>query len=91
MEKDTINAHGASKFLRQKFYNDSDKFPIYICRNCEKPAIVNIKHKFLNCVRCEDNADIVKVNSSWVSKNLFHHFNSMGIDIKYGLNNYFSI
>lgn len=90
MEKDTINSHGASKFLRQKFYNDSDKFKIYVCRNCGKRAVVNTKHGLYKCSRCVDNADIVKVNSSWVANGLLDTLHAMGVGVKLGINEHFA-
>lgn len=82
MEKDTINAAGCPRFLRQKFYSHSDKSNIYVCRTCGYNAIVNIDSKIIYCKMCKDNADVVRVRSSWVSNNVFHILHAMGVDTK---------
>jgi DNA-directed RNA polymerase II subunit RPB2 len=67
MERDVICSHGASQFLREKFFNHSDGYTEYICR-CGKPAIVNKREGIFKCKSCKDMADITAVPTSWTSK-----------------------
>lgn len=34
MERDCIISHGTSKFLKERLMDISDKYIIYICKNC---------------------------------------------------------
>lgn len=47
MEKDVCNANGAMRFLKEKFYEHSDAFDVYICRNCGKYAVYNKEKKII--------------------------------------------
>lgn len=82
MEKDILIGNGLSRFLSEKFYDHSDGFNVYICRGCGKYATVNHKLKRYKCKKCNDNADITEVASSWTSKTLFQEAHSMNIGIR---------
>lgn len=85
MEKDVIISQGAGHFIMEKFRDDSDGFDIYVCRNCGKRPVVN---EFLNlevCNVCRDDADIVKISTTWASKLFMQEVESMGVAIKLGL------
>jgi DNA-directed RNA polymerase II subunit RPB2 len=81
MEKDVIISHGASHFLGEKFRDDSDGFEIYVCRNCGKRPVVNEKQGIAVCRVCRDNADIVKINSTWASKLFMQELESMNVGV----------
>ncbi len=77
MEKDVIITHGTSRFLLEKFYDDSDGLRIPFCRNCGNRAVVNKKLAMYKCKTCGDTADIVSVPSSWVANTLFDETSAM--------------
>lgn len=41
MEKDVLVAHGGSKFFRERMYDMSDKFGVYVCKRCGLIGAVN--------------------------------------------------
>lgn len=79
MEKDVLISNGLSRFLSEKFYDHSDGFKTYICRGCGKYAIVNHRLKRYRCSRCDSNADIAEIDSSWTAKLLTQEMHSMNI------------
>jgi len=82
MELWTITGHGCMRFLREKMFDHSDGFTVYICRNCGRDAIVNHAEKLYTCKRCKDNADIAAVTSGYASKLANMEFDAMGVGIK---------
>ena len=81
MERDVLCAHGASKFLQEKFFDHSDGFTEYICR-CGKAAIVNNEKGVYKCKYCKDNADIYGIPTSWSSKLFMQEMETMNVGIK---------
>lgn len=82
MEKDTIYSQGATMFITSKFYEDSDGFDVYICKNCGNDAIVNEKHKIYVCRTCDEMADIVKVPNRFAVHLFAQELRSMYVDLK---------
>jgi DNA-directed RNA polymerase beta subunit len=87
MERDVLCAHGASKFLQEKFFGHSDGFTEYICR-CGKAAVVNTKRNIYKCKYCKDNADISAVPTSWSSKLFMQEMETMNVGIRRHLTPY---
>jgi predicted RNA-binding Zn-ribbon protein involved in translation (DUF1610 family) len=67
--------------LFEKFYDDSDGIEVPICRICGRVSVVNEKMGIYKCKSCGDNADIVRVASSWVSRMFMHESSAMNIDM----------
>lgn len=81
MEKDCM-AISSVKFLQEKFIDHSDKYYIYICKNCNKKAVVNEKYNIYKCSYCGDNSDIVKIKTTWSCKQFFDEIESCNIGVK---------
>lgn len=81
MEKDVM-AFSSTKFLQEKFIDHSDKYYIYVCKNCNKKATVNEKYNIFKCYYCGDNSDIVKIKSTWSCKQFFDEIESCNIGVK---------
>ena len=82
MERDVLASHGVMKTLVEKYTDHSDGFTIYVCANCGNPAIVNEARKIYKCKICADNANIVKVLSTWSSNLFLTEVRSMNIGVK---------
>lgn len=84
MERDVIVSHGASRFLGEKAFSDSDGFYVYICAQCGNYATaVNHHERMFECRQCGDSANIYEIPSSWSSKLLFHEIQSSMIGTKF--------
>jgi DNA-directed RNA polymerase beta subunit len=81
MERDTLSSHGSSMFLREKFFNHSDGYTVYLCR-CGSHAIVNVAAGEYKCKKCGDLADIVAVKTSWTSKLFMQEMISCNIGVR---------
>jgi DNA-directed RNA polymerase II subunit RPB2 len=88
MENWAISAHGSLRCLMQKFFADSDGFTIHICRACGVRSVINTQQKIYKCNRCQQNADISAVSTSWSSKQFIDELSAMGIDSKFKLTPY---
>jgi DNA-directed RNA polymerase II subunit RPB2 len=78
MERDVMISHGASAFLRERLYNLSDPYLIYVCDECgliaRSKRCTNV-HKCLSCGCVE----ISRVKIPYVTKLLFQELMSMAI------------
>lgn len=81
MEKDCM-AISSIKFLQEKFIDHSDKYYIYVCKNCNKKAVVNEKYNIYKCSYCGDNSDIVKIKTTWSCKQFYDEIESCNIGVK---------
>ena len=79
MERDAIISHGASQFLRSRFYNCSDKYQIHVCRKCGMIATCNENINIYKCHTCENATDFAYVEIPYACKLLFHELQTMNI------------
>lgn len=87
MEKDALSAHGAMTVLYEKFVKHSDEFDRYMCRRCGGQAVYNPRklQQPLWCPICNNNCDIVRLNSTWMSNIIHHSLEASHIDVKYNM------
>ena len=82
MERDCLIAHGASNFLRDRFFYNSDAYRITVCDNCGMFA-VSVHKKKTFCPSCKDSRDSVgtfsEVHLPYACKLLFQELMSMCI------------
>lgn len=81
MEQWCLTAHGVSRFMSEKFRDHSDGYDYYICK-CGRQAIVNPKKNIYKCKYCRDNAEIVKVPTTWSSKLFMQEMDAMNVGVK---------
>jgi DNA-directed RNA polymerase II subunit RPB2 len=83
MEKDAMCSHGIMTALYEKFSLHSDNHTMYICRRCNYHAVYSKNYNIYKCKICKDNADIVRVPSTWMTNVIQHNLLGSYIDIKY--------
>lgn len=71
----------AVKSLYEKSTDHSDGFYIYVCKNCNRRAVVNESKKLYKCNTCLDDSDIVKIKTAWSVKTLLDEIESSNIGV----------
>ena len=71
MERDCIIAHGATKFLRERLFEQSDKYSIHVCEKCGNFATTPKE-----CKSCGTDK-IVNVQCPYISKLVMQELSSM--------------
>lgn len=83
MEKDCMLVHGASKFLHEKMFDQSDKFIINLCVPCKSYfKVAKDENGLFYCTGC-DGIDIVKFNFPFAAKLVFQELTAMGQKIEF--------
>lgn len=75
-----MHGHGVAHFLREKFFECSDEFYVYICKKCKLIANVN-KEENIHYCSC-DEIDFDKIALPYSTKLLFYELMGMGITLK---------
>lgn len=75
MERDAMIGHGASRFLKERLFDKSDVYQIYVCDGCG-----NIATSQKYCKAC-DSDQISKCNLPYASKLLFQELMAMSIKV----------
>lgn len=76
MERDCMIACGASRFLKERLYDVSDKFAVILCKNCG-----GICTSQTECKKC-DTTDIKKVAIPYVFKLLYQELMAMNLKLE---------
>jgi DNA-directed RNA polymerase II subunit RPB2 len=79
MERDCMISHGASSFTKDRIYDASDKFQVYICNPCGIIAPYNQKEKIHKCNICDNRCDFSCVKIPYSCKLLFQELISMNV------------
>ena len=88
MERDCMISHGAAKFLKERLFDVSDFYKVFVCVNCGFFAIANLKNNEFRCERCREgetglNTEIVQVNIPYACKLLIQELAAMHIAIRF--------
>ena len=75
MERDAMIGHGVSRFLKERLFDKSDLYQIYVCDGCG-----NIATTQKYCKAC-DSDQISKCNLPYASKLLFQELMAMSIKV----------
>ena len=79
MERDAIISHGASRFIRSRMYDVSDKYQIHVCKQCGMIASYNDKIHIHICHTCGNRTDFSYVEIPYACKLMFQELMTMNI------------
>ena len=79
MERDCMVSHGASRFTRERMYDVSDKYSVFICKKCGLIASYNDAIHVHHCRTCDNRVDFTYVEIPYACKLLFQELNTMNI------------
>jgi len=89
MERDVMVAHGISRFCRERLYEVSDKYSVYVCNKCGMIAQYNDKNtksaKSQNdfnvhlCKTCENTTDFARVEVPYAFKLLSQELQTINV------------
>lgn len=79
MERDCMISHGASRFTKERMYDVSDKYEVYVCKKCGMIASYNNEMNIHHCKICDNRVDFSHVEIPYACKLLFQELNTMNI------------
>ena len=79
MERDCMVSHGASSFTRERMYDVSDKYSVFVCKKCGLIAAYNNESNVHHCLTCDNRADFAFVKIPYSCKLLFQELNAMNV------------
>jgi len=79
MEMDCMLAHGSFGFLKERMMDVSDKFTVYVCRDCNMFAEANPQCNIYKCRNCENSSNFTKINIPYACKLLIQELQGMAI------------
>jgi intein/homing endonuclease len=79
MERDAIISHGASRFIRSRMYDVSDKYQVHVCKRCGMIASYNDKLHIHICHTCGNRIDFSFIQIPYACKLMFQELMTMNI------------
>jgi len=79
MERDGMISHGASRFTKERMYDVSDKYQVFICKNCGLVASYNDTLHIHHCRTCDNRSDFSYVEIPYACKLLFQELITMNV------------
>jgi DNA-directed RNA polymerase II subunit RPB2 len=79
MERDCIASHGAARFMKERMYDVSDKYSVFICKKCGLIATYNDKFHIHHCRTCDNRTDFAYVKIPYACKLLFQELGTMNV------------
>ena len=79
MEVDCLLSHGAAGFLKERIFECSDKYEVYVCDQCGLIGTINVEKRLFLCKPCNNTTLFSKVNLPYAAKLLWHELYSLGI------------
>lgn len=80
MERDCMLSHGAMQFLKERMYDVSDKYVVYICKKSGMIAAVNPEKNIYESRFCEENTtDFARIKIPYACKLFLQEMMAMSI------------
>ena len=79
MERDCTLSHGASRFTKERMYDVSDKYSVFVCKKCGLIATYNDKLHIHHCRTCDNRVDFAFVKIPYSCKLLFQELATMNV------------
>ncbi|MCD6509444.1 MAG: DNA-directed RNA polymerase subunit B [Thermoprotei archaeon] len=77
MERDTLIGHGASLLLRERLFEQSDRYLVYVCNKCGMIGWYDRKRDRLVCPLHDDKGELYPIEVSYAFKLLLQELMSM--------------
>jgi intein/homing endonuclease len=72
-------SHGASRFTKERMYDVSDKYSVFVCKKCGLIASYNDEMHIHHCRTCDNRVDFAYVEIPYSCKLIFQELNTMNI------------
>ena len=79
MEKDAMVSHGAARFTKERMYDVSDKYSVFVCKKCGLIASYNNELHIHCCKTCNNRVDFSYVEIPYACKLLFQELTTMNV------------
>ena len=79
MEVDCMLSHGMSYCLKEKLFECSDKFNVYICDSCGLISNYNQEKNIYFCNYCNNKCNFSKINLPYASKLMWYEIMTMAM------------
>ena len=79
MERDCMLAHGSVQFLKERLFDNSDKYVAYVCQNCGFIAVANSQQNIYQCMYCDHSTGYSQIQIPYASKLLIQELMAMSI------------
>lgn len=79
MERDSLLGHGAVHFLKERMFDNSDKYIFYTCKDCGMIAQANPAKNIFKCNYCGNTNNFAKVFVPYAMKLMWQELMATGI------------